>query len=109
LINEPGASSSCGLSEPRAPIQANRINAPRFPRQKHFCGTARGFPLADPFFGVLYDPLAGRDFFFCERAKPFDARPVNEEVETGEFRVKSRNVMLRGHRNRTERTGIARE
>jgi hypothetical protein len=89
VINEPGAASSCGFIEPRAPIQANRKNAPRFPHQKLFCGTARGFPLADPFSGVLCDPLAGRDFFFCEHANPFDARPVNKELETGELEIKS--------------------
>jgi hypothetical protein len=75
----------------------NRVNSPCLSGQEHPCDTAHGFPLTDPFTGVLDDPFAPRDRFFCEHTKPFDARTPNEEFKKGKLQVHTRNVMLLRH------------
>jgi hypothetical protein len=103
VIDELGAASSRGSIELGARVQSNRVNTLCFPHQEHPWSAAHGFPLADPLTGVLDDPPARRDRFFGEHAKAFDAGTMNLELETGEFRVETRNAMLRRHINRAER------
>jgi len=102
MIDELGATSTHGPIEHRAAIQLHRVNASLYPRQEHPHGATHGFPLADPFAGVLNDPLAGRDRFLCEHTKPFDVRPADVKLETGELRIQMRNMILRGHINESE-------
>jgi hypothetical protein len=107
VIDELGTASSYWSIELPASIQLNRVNTPYSPRQEQPHGAAHGFALADSFTGILNDPLARRNRFFCEHTKPFDTRTPNEELETGEFQVQTRNVMLGGHINRAEKAGVA--
>ena len=105
MIDELGAASSACAIKHRALVQVNRVNPPCFPRPEHPYGTAHGFPLADSLAGILDDPLARRDRFFCEHAEPFDVRPANDELKTDELRVETRNVMLRGHTKKDRTDG----
>jgi hypothetical protein len=111
MIDELGAAASYCSIEHRAPIQANQVNsldlsypAPgyctsqgsRFQGPEHPRGTVCGFAQADPFTGILDDPLAWRDRLFCKDTKAFDTRTANEESKMGEFQVDMWNVILHG-------------
>jgi hypothetical protein len=106
LIDVLGATSSYRSIEAWSPIQMNRVDTPRLPRQEDPHRTALGFPLADPFTGVLDDLLARRNRFFCKQPQPLDARTANKELKMGEFLVEMRTVMARGHINRAEQAGV---
>jgi len=97
MIDELRATSSYCWIDPPTPIQMYGVHSGFFSRREHPCSTAHDFPLADAFAGILDDPLAQRDHFFCEHAKPFDARPANDELKADELRVETRNVKLSGH------------
>src|SRR5271163_823339 len=85
-IDEFRTTPAHGSIEQRPPIQANNVNAPRFPSQELFYGTAHHFLPADPCARVLDDLFPFRDRFFGEHTKPFDPRPTDAELKRGHFR-----------------------
>jgi len=106
MIDELGTTSPYRSIEPRAPIQANCVGPLCFSRQEHPGGASHDLSVTNPFAGKLDDPLALRNRLFCEHAKPIDLRTANEEHETGELQIETRNEMFDGHIYAPNRRGL---